>query len=70
MPGTSPGSTRMPVSASATISGIARALAQLLDDAELRQGMGGSGRRRAEEEFSVARMELATARVYEKALRR
>jgi glycosyltransferase involved in cell wall biosynthesis len=52
------------------VPGIARALAQLLDDSEVRQAMGHAGRRRAEEEFSVARMELATARVYEQALRR
>jgi glycosyltransferase involved in cell wall biosynthesis len=52
------------------VSGIARALAQLLDDAELRRAFGHAGRRRAEEEFSVARMTLATAQVYEEALRR
>jgi glycosyltransferase involved in cell wall biosynthesis len=52
------------------VSGVARALAELLDDATVRRAMGDAGRRRAEEEFSVARMELATARVYEQALRR
>ena len=52
------------------VSGIARALAQLLDDAGLRRAFGHAGRRRVEEEFSVARMTLATAQVYEEALRR
>ena len=47
---------------------LAAAVAGLLANPEVAASMGAAGRRRAEREFSVARMAAATLRVYDRAL--
>jgi glycosyltransferase involved in cell wall biosynthesis len=49
--------------------GVARALVELLGDEDRRRAYGEAGRRRAREEFSVARMADDTVSVYRDALR-
>ena len=49
--------------------GVAAALEALLTDRVRAQALGEAGRRRAQEEFSVARMAERTQAVYDEALR-
>ena len=50
------------------VDGVARELARLLGDADLRSRLGAAGRERARTEFSVARMAERTIDVYEDVL--
>ena len=56
------------VSAPARTGDLARALAQLLGDDELRGRLGTAGRRRFEERFTAERWASATRAVYERAI--
>lgn len=49
---------------------LAAAIVRLLDDAELRHGLGTAGRRHVETHFTVERMARATADLYEEVLAR
>jgi len=51
------------------VDGLAAALQELLSDRERARALGEAGRRRAREEFSVARMAERTQAVYDDALR-
>ena len=53
-----------------TLHALTEALRSLIADSDLRVRMGREGRRMAEEEFNIQRVNAATMEVYEKALRK